>query len=47
MFPYFVDHVHNRAPGIIKNAKGATKGAKTLNFVKGFGFSNKTHGITI
>ena len=36
MFPYFVDHVHNRAPGIIKNAKGATKGAKTLNFVKGF-----------
>jgi len=36
MFPYFVDHVHNRAPGIIKNAKGATKGAKALNFVKGF-----------
>ena len=37
MFPYFVDHVHNRAPGIIKNAKGASKGTKTLNLVKGFG----------
>ena len=37
MFPYFVDHVHNRAPGILKNVKGATKGTKALNFVKGFG----------
>ena len=37
MFPYFVDHVHNRGPGIIKNAKGASKGTKTLNLVKGFG----------
>ena len=36
-FPYWVDHVHNRAPGIIKNAKGVSKGTKALNLVKGFG----------
>ena len=34
-FPYWVDHVHNRGPGVIKNFKGQTKGNKALNFVKG------------
>jgi len=36
-FPYWVDHVHNNAPGIIKNAKGATVGNKAINLAKGFG----------
>ena len=37
-FPYWVDHVHNRGPGVIKNAaKGNTKGEKLLNFAKGAG----------
>ena len=36
-FPYWVDHVHNRSPGLIKNIKGAGKGTKALNFVKGMG----------
>jgi hypothetical protein len=36
-FPYWVDHVHNNAPGIIKNAKGVTVGDKAINLAKGFG----------
>ena len=36
-FPYWVNHVHNRSPGLIKNIKGASKGTKALNFVKGMG----------
>jgi hypothetical protein len=34
-FPYWVDHVHNRGPGVIKNFKGKTGGNKALNFIKG------------
>ena len=37
LFPYWVDHVHNNAPGIIKNAKKATKGQKALGLIAGFG----------
>ena len=36
-FPYWVDHVHNNAPGIVKNAKGVTVKDKAINLAKGFG----------
>ena len=34
-FPYWVDHVHNRGPVVIKNFKGKTGENKALNFIKG------------